>query len=151
MRFRRFSPFLPGLAMLLATAVADTQNAPALAGRWEGTLIPRTPRGSRDLSQRANAPRLPTVVIITTADGTHGGTWATGVLGIRPAPANAPWTDEVAKIGAITNDGDTVRITVPDWNGSWEGKLSTDGATLEGSWRQGGSTSPLVLKKVAAQ
>ncbi len=72
---RRRSLFLAVLVMLLAHVVVAAQNAPALAGRWEGTLVPKAQRGSRDLSQRANPPRLPTVVIINTAgDGTHSGT-----------------------------------------------------------------------------
>jgi hypothetical protein len=125
--------------MLSTTALVDAQTAAVLAGRWEGTLIPRTQRGSRDLSQRANRPKLPTVVIITTAsDGTHSGTWAsTSQNGITP-------------ISDIAVDGDTIRINVANWRGRWEGKLSADGSTLEGEWTQGGLTSPLVLKKVAA-
>lgn len=139
MRLRNCS-VLPVLAMLLAAVVADAQNAPALAGRWEGTLIPSAPRGSRDLSQRAVPPRLPTVVIINTAgDGTHSGTWA------------STSQNGITDIGKITIDGDTIHITVPNWGGKWEGKLSEDGSTLEGSWRQNGGKSPLVLKRIATQ
>ena len=139
MRLRSLSSVLPALAMLLATVV-DAQNAPALAGRWGGTLIPRTASGSHDLFQRTNRPKLPTVVIITTAsDGTYSGTWAsTSQKGITP-------------IGKIAIDGDTIRISVPNWRGSWEGKLSANGSTLEGRWEQAGLISPLVLKKVATE
>ena len=42
-------------------------------------------------------------------------------------------------------------MSVTNWGGYWEGKLSADGSTLEGQWTQGGLTSPLVLKKVATQ
>jgi hypothetical protein len=142
MRLSRFSPFLLALAMSLASVVVlvDAQNAPALAGRWEGTLIPRIQNASRDLSQRANRPKLPTVVTITTAsDGTHSGTWAS-------TSQNA-----ITRISKIAIDGDIVRISVTNWGGSWEGKLSADSSTLEGQWTQNGLTSPLVLKKVATQ
>ena len=140
MRLRRLSFFLPGLAMLLATAVVDAQNTPALAGRWEGVLIPKRSSGSRDLTRRAEPVRLPTVVIITTAsDGTHSGTWAsTSQNGITP-------------IGKVTIEGDTINIRVPAWGGTWEGKLSADGSTLEGKWQQAGLQSPLVLTKVGTQ
>ena len=139
MRVSRFS-LLPALAMLLASVLVDAQNAPALAGRWEGTLIPSIQTGSHDLSQRANRPKLPTVVIITTAsDGTHSGTWAsTSQHGIT-------------QISEIAIHGDTIHMSVTNWGGYWEGKLSADGSTLEGQWTQGGLTSPLVLKKVATQ
>jgi hypothetical protein len=140
MRLSRFSLFSPALPMLLASVLVDAQNAPALAGRWEGTLIPRIQNASRDLSQRANRPKLPTVVIITTAsDGTHSGTWAS-------TSQNA-----ITQISKIAIDGDTIRISVTNWGGSWEGKLSTDGSTLEGEWTQNGLKSPLVLRKVATQ
>jgi hypothetical protein len=140
MRLRNLSTFLPALVLLSASIVVDAQNAPALAGRWEGTLIPRVQSGSRDLSARANRPRLPTVVIITTAgDGTHSGTWA------------SISQNGITEISKITIDGDTIVISVSNWAGSWEGTLSADGSTLDGRWTQAGLTSPLVLKKVGTQ
>lgn len=140
MRLRNLSPVLPALALLLATVAVDAQNAPALAGRWEGVLIPRVQRGSRDLSSRADRPRLPTVVIIETAsDGTHSGTWA------------STSQNGITAISKITVDGDTVHIDVRNWRGSFEGTLSADGSTLDGQWTQAGLISPFVLKKVATQ
>ena len=135
---RSLSPFLPALALLLAAVAVDAQNAPALAGRWEGTLVPRVQGGSRDLAARANRPRLPTEVIITTAgDGTHSGTWA------------SISQNGITEISKITVDGDDVRISVANWGGDWEGTLSADGSTLDGKWTQAGLTSPLVLKKTS--
>ena len=140
MRLRKFPSLLPAVALLLATAAVDAQNAPALAGRWQGTLIPRVQGGSRDLSSRANRPRLPTVVIITTAsDGTHSGTWA------------STSQNGITEISKITIDGDAIHIGVQNWRGSWEGTLSSDGSTLDGKWTQAGLASPLVLKKVSTK
>jgi hypothetical protein len=131
---------LPALAPLLATVAIDAQNAPAIAGKWEGTLIPRVQRGSRDLSSRANRPRLPTVVIIETAsDGTHSGTWA------------STSQNGITEISKITIEGDIVRIDVQNWRGSFEGTLSADGSTLDGQWTQAGLISPFVLKKAGAE
>jgi hypothetical protein len=138
MSLRRLSPFISALAALLAGVVVDAQNVPNLAGRWEGTLVPKVQRRSRDLSQRATPPRLPTVVIITTAgDGTHSGTWA------------STSQNGITDIDSIAIDGDTIRIAVTNWRGSWEGTLSADGSTLDGSWTQNGLKSPLVLKRAA--
>ena len=133
MRLQNVSAFLPTLALLVATLAADAQNAPALAGRWQGTLIPRAQGGSRDLAARNNRPRLPTEVIITTAgDGTHSGTWA------------SLSENGITEISKITVEGDIVRISVANWGGDWEGTLSSDGSTLDGKWTQAGLTSPLV-------
>jgi hypothetical protein len=140
MRLLRLSLFLPALAVMVATVVAGAQPAPALAGRWEGTLIPAVQRGSRDLHARSDRPKLPTVVIIRSAgDGTYSGTWAsTSQAGIT-------------EIGGITTDGDTIRINVPNWVGFWEGTLSKDGSELKGKWTQNGLISPLVLKKTGTE
>ncbi len=140
MCLRKFPALFPAVALLLATVTIDAQNAPALAGRWQGTLIPRVQGGSRDLSARANRPRLPTEVIITTAgDGTHSGTWA------------SLSQNGITEVSKITIDGDTIHISVANWGGDWEGTLSSDGSTLDGKWTQGGLTSPLVLKKVGTE
>jgi hypothetical protein len=140
MRPFRLSPFLSLFVLLFTSVVVEAQTASPLAGRWEGTLVPRIQNGSRDLSQRANRPRLPTVVIITTAsDGTLGGTWA------------STSQNGITDISAITIDGHDVRIAVTNWGGTWEGKLSADGSTLDGNWTQNGLKSPFVLRKVAMQ
>lgn len=138
MRLRTLWPFLAALCMF--PTICDAQNAPALAGRWEGTLIPSIARGSRGLSERANRPRLPTVVIIETAgDGTHSGTWA------------STSQNGITSIGDVTIEDGRIRIPVPLWRGVWEGTLSADGTALDGIWTQNGLKSPLVLKKAAAR
>ena len=140
MILRQLSSLLAGLVILVPASSVDAQGAPGLAGRWEGTLVPRLQRGSRDLSQRANRPTLPTVVIITTAgDGTYSGTWA------------STSQNGLTKISEIVVDGDTILIRVTNWGGRWEGTLSADSSTLDGKWTQSGLTSPLVLTKVAAE
>jgi hypothetical protein len=85
------------------------------------------------LSERANRPRLPTVVIIETAgDGTRSGKGAsTSQNGITP-------------IGDVTIDDGRIRIPVPLWRGVWHGTsrryLDTRRAEIS-----------VVLKKVAAR
>ena len=129
------------LALVLGIAAISVgaQQSPTLAGRWEGVLTPDATSGSRELGNRRDGPRLPTVVIINAADGTYSGQW------ISVSQGNAT-TD----IGKIKVDGTTVRISVPNWGGRYEGKLSEDGSKLEGRWIQSGIRTPFVLTKVAA-
>lgn len=143
MRLSWFSAVLPALAMLSATVVVDAQQrAPALAGNWGGTLIPKTARNrtaSRELGSTRGATKLPVVVAIAAAsDGTLSGTWGgAGQQGATPIE--------------IAIDGDTIRFTMPATMASWEGKLSADGSTLDGKWQGksfgGDATSPLVLRR----
>jgi hypothetical protein len=137
---RRFISFLPVLVMLSAASLVDAQTGPALAGRWEGTLVPKTSRRhSRELGSTRGVTKLPVVVVIAAADdGKLSGTWASA--GRRGSISNP--------IGEIASEGDGIRISVPATKGSWEGTLSADGSTLEGKWTQSGATSPLVLKRV---
>ena len=124
--------------MLVTRILGDCPGCGRADG--EGTLIPSVQTASHDLPQRAHRPKLPTVVIITTAsNGTHSGTWA------------STGQNAITQISKIAIDGDVIRISVTNWGGSWEGKLSADSSTLEGQWTQNGLTSPLVLKKVATQ
>ena len=137
MRRRKLLLLLPALSVLLAAA-AESQNATALVGRWEGTLVPTTQRqrGSRAILNRP--PPLPMVVVIAAdANGRYVGTW------------ESVQQKDTAPLGEVAIDGARVRINVPTWNGSWEGKLSADGSTLDGTWRQGAVSPPLVLKKTA--
>ena len=48
---------------------------------------------------------------------------------------------------AITQDGPTVKMSVSTINGTYEGKLSSDGTLIEGTWTQGASSFPLVLDR----
>jgi hypothetical protein len=78
------------------------------------------------------------VVIAIAEDGTYSWTWrSTQLNGTAPIE--------------VTIEGDRVRINVPVWDGSWEGKLSADDSTLDGTWRQDGMShnQSLVLKRVS--
>jgi hypothetical protein len=74
------------------------------------------------------------VAISTASDGSYVGKWLI-TSGMR-----------IADIGEVTIGGDAIRIDVPS-HGVWEGTLSSDGLTLVGEWRQGGKTTPLVLRR----
>jgi hypothetical protein len=49
-------------------------------------------------------------------------------------------------MAAVTHDGDAVTFQLKGIGG-FDGKLSADGKTLDGTWRQGGGELPLVMKK----
>ncbi len=124
-------------AMAVPLANVGAQDARFLAGTWQGTLVPKENRGAR---RPMTPPRdsLRFDVVITTAnDGTPTWTWRSQQLN-----GTAPFE--------LTAEGDTIRISVPAWDGSWEGKLSADRSTLNGTWRQGGLAQSLVLKRTSA-
>jgi len=134
MLFRSFLVLVSALAVPLASVV-DAQDALVLAGRWQGLLVPEESRGSTRQVTARPSPLLLTVVITTASDGTHSWTWGSTQLNGQ------------APIG-LRIEGNRVRISAPAWNGSWEGTLSADDSTLDGTWRQGGITQSLVLKRV---
>ena len=136
MRMHAFLLTCSVLVVLLAGVVA-AQSAVPLDGKWEGTLAEKGTTRSR--GARQSSPQSPVVVRIATAsDGTYDGEMLLITAG-KPIP-------DVVDIGEVTIDGDAIRIDVPS-HGVWEGKLSSDGLTLAGEWRQGSKTTPLVLRR----
>jgi hypothetical protein len=121
---------------VLSVGVVAAQSALSLEGKWEGTLAAAPARGSRELGRRAQPPSPVFFLISPASDGTYLGKF---------------WLNSGAKgpadIGEVAIDGDAVRIGVPSTHGVWEGTLSPDGLTLAGEWRQGGRTTPLVLRR----
>jgi uncharacterized protein len=111
--------------LLLIAGTASTADAQTVVGDWQGTLT-------------AGATGLRVAVHITAdADGKFTGTLDSldqGARGIR--------------IGAITVNDRQVTFTVPAVAGSFTGRVSDDGNTIDGSWTQGASL-PLVLTRGA--
>ena len=52
---------------------------------------------------------------------------------------------------AVTLQGSTVKMSVPGIGGAYEGKLDSDGASITGTWTQGGTPLPLNLKHVTSE
>lgn len=110
---------------------ANAQAAPAnpkdIAATWQGTL-----HAGRDLR---------TVVKITKADG--GGYKAVFYSidqGGQPLP-----------VDSITLDGTAVNMTLKMIGGTFEGKLSGDGKTIDGNWKQGPNPLALTLTRATAE
>ena len=51
----------------------------------------------------------------------------------------------------MTLDGATVKMTLTNINGSYEGKLSGDGKTITGEWKQGPNPLPLILTRTTPE
>jgi hypothetical protein len=134
MRFHTISLVCSALIVLSVSVVAAASALP-LDGKWEGTLPEKRATGSRELGQSRQSPVV--VGISTDSDGRYVGKW------LIPSAKRTP---DIADIGEVTINGDAIRIGVPS-HGVWEGKLSSDGLTLVGEWRQGGKTTPLVLRR----
>jgi hypothetical protein len=133
MRFHSFSIVCSAL-IVLSASVVTAQSALPLDGKWEGTLAEKRTTGSREVRQSPQS--LVVIAISAASDGRYGGKWLIASSG-KP---------RIADIGEVTIDGDAISIGVPS-HGVWEGKLSSDGLTLAGEWRQGGKTTPLVLRR----
>jgi hypothetical protein len=133
---RRHTSLLVCFALIvLSVSVVAAQSARPLDGKWEGTIAQQGATGSRGVRQSAQS--LMAFAILTASDGTYGGKWL---------DTSAKRIGEIADIGEVTIDGDAIRIDVPS-HGVWQGKLSSDGLTLAGEWRQGSKTTPLVLRR----
>jgi hypothetical protein len=110
-------------AILLVVAGTLPAQAQTVAGEWQGTL-------------RAGATSLRVAIHISAdSDGQFKGTLDSLDQGARGIP-----------IAAIAVSDRQLTFTVPAVAGSFTGKLSDDGNTIDGSWTQGASL-PLVLTR----
>lgn len=109
------------VATLLAPAVALAQAEP-IAGRWSGVLD--TPSG-----------KLPLLFHIKP-DGS--------------ATLDSPAQKAVGRPARATFNDGKARLELAIGAASFEGALSADGKTLQGQWRQGGGSAPLIMTRTAA-
>ena len=108
----------------LAALVASAAFAQDLTGIWQGTL--QTPQKDlRIVIKISKDPQSLKAVLYSIDQGGPG----------------------IA--GAVTLQGPVVRISVPGINGTYDGKLDSDGVAMEGTWTQG-NPLPLTLKRVTA-
>ena len=110
---------------------APPQAAPAsvhdIADTWQGTL-----HAGRDLR---------TVVKITKNDkGSYEGTFYSIDQGGQPL-----------KLDSVTVNGSDVKMELKLIGGTFTGKLSGDGKTIDGNWSQGPNPLPLVLTRATPE
>jgi len=113
---RRIALFITVILMLSAGL-----NAQNIAGDWQGTL-------------KDNASGL-RIVMHIEADGKGG--WIAKQYSIDQQPDPIP-------VNSITLKNRTLMFSIDAVHGSYEGKLSADGKSIRGAWKQGDST-PLDL------
>ncbi|MBI1196821.1 MAG: hypothetical protein GC203_03065 [Phenylobacterium sp.] len=110
------------LPLTLARGVVPPRPVVAgLDGDWAGVLA--APQGDLHLLLRVK-------------------TDAKGTLALFESPDQSP----MQMVAALTHVGDEVTVTLKGVGG-FSGRLSADGQTLEGQWRQAGGSLPLTLKK----
>jgi len=113
-----------GVVVLLLAGMASAQSARDLAGTWQGTL----PMGK---GQR---------LVLKIAK--EGAEWS-GVA--YDLDSNTP--SQGRNTTQISLAGSAVRFDIAPIDASYEGKLSEDGASIAGTWTQGGQTHPLTLAR----
>lgn len=110
-----------------AQAAAAAPNPKDIADTWQGTL---------------NVGRsLRLVVKIAKGDG---GAYTANFYSIDQG-------GQPLKADSVTLDGSTVKIAIKMIGGNFEGKLSGDGKTIDGTWSQGPNPLPLVLTRATPE
>jgi uncharacterized protein (TIGR03435 family) len=105
------------------SAANPAPNPKDIADTWQGTL-----HAGRDLR---------TVIKITKDDkGAYKANFYSIDQGGQPLP-----------VDSITLDGSTVKMSLKMIGGTFEGKMSGDGKTIEGNWSQGPNPLPLTLTR----
>lgn len=108
-------------------AATPASNPKDIADTWQGTL-----HAGRDLR---------TVIKITKDDkGAYKAVFYSIDQGAQPLP-----------VDSTTLDGSTVTMKLNMIGGTFEGKLSADGKTIDGSWSQGPNPLPLVLTRATPE
>jgi len=110
-----------------ATAAMKTEHKPAkpsdIDGTWTGALD-------------AGGQKLRAVFHITNTED--------GLTATMDSP------DQNAHgipVTSVTRNGSSLKLELKGIGGEFEGKISSDLSTIEGSWSQGGGTLPLTLKR----
>ena len=112
------------LVGLLCVGAAWAQDAP---DTWQGTLH----AGQQDIRLQLQ---------LTKADGTLKG---------KLFPVDQPGPGGLATT-TLSLDGGVLKFTIVGMDVNYEGKVSPDGKSAVGTWKQGGQTLPLTLEHVSA-
>ena len=117
--------------LALAIGFGNALFAQSFPGTWQGALkVPQAPNGEL---------RIVLKISTTTADKL-----AADFYSIDQRTPAIPAT-------SITTGGNTLKMTIERLNGSFEGRMSTDGNTINGTWTQQGNPSPLDLTRATPE
>jgi pimeloyl-ACP methyl ester carboxylesterase len=115
------------LATLSLSVLSAQDKTQDIAGNWQGTL------------QVGNGLRV--VLKISKADS---GGWSAIAYSIDQGPEGMP-------VPSIALQESTLKFAIPAINGSYEGKLNADGATISGIWTQAGTSHPLDFQRATKE
>jgi uncharacterized protein (TIGR03435 family) len=116
------------LAVLAGSASFSQLSAQNITGTWQGALK-TSPQESRIVVKISTTDK-DTLTAVTYAIDQGG----------QPIP-----------VSALTRNGSTVKWTIAAIGGSYEGRVSGDGNSIEGTWNQGGQPAPLNLTKATPE
>jgi pimeloyl-ACP methyl ester carboxylesterase len=111
-----------GIARGISDSTAAAQN---VAGKWLGTIT----FGSTKLR-----------IAFEISEAKEGG-YTASMRSIDQSAVSIP-------MSAVKLSGDSLRLEIDAIRSAYEGKLTTDGSTIEGNWLQYGTTTSLVMKRV---
>jgi uncharacterized protein (TIGR03435 family) len=134
------APFLP--ASLIAQTAAP-QAAPPAPGATPAPKPAPNPKDIVDTWQGTlhAGQDLRTVIKITKDEkGVYKGVFYSIDQGAQPLD-----------VDSVTFDGSTVKYSLNLIGGKFEGKLSSDGKTIDGNWSQGPNPIPLVLARATPE
>jgi hypothetical protein len=103
--------------MALTAFPALLAYAQDISGDWQGTL-------------KTGAQVLRILLQIGKSDN---GEWRATMLSIGPSPDRATGTP----VTSFSLDGSNIQFVIGAVRGSYDGKLSADGASISGTWTQG--------------
>jgi len=114
--------------LLLTPLLGTTLLAQEITGNWQGTLQP--PQG----------PALRLVIKISLDNDKFKALAYSIDRNPQPIPATT-----------VTRDGTTVKISFSAIAGSYDGKLSADGSSITGTWKQETLSAPLKLTRATPE
>ncbi len=106
--------------------MAQSKGPEAFVGSWMGDL-------------KAGGATLRLVFNVAAAGGGLSATMDSPDQGAKGIP-----------VSSATAQGDSIRLEVKLAQGLYIGTISSDGASIEGSWSQSGASFPILLKKLPA-
>jgi len=109
-----------------AGAFGQSTTVDSFVGSWMGEL-------------KAGALSLRIGFTISLSDGVLSAIMASPDQGVMALP-----------VSRIDAKGDSISLEVMSAGGSYSGKLSPDGASIDGVWTQAGSSFPVLLKRLTA-
>jgi len=112
----------------LVAVAGGALHAQNLAGNWQGTL--QSPQG------------MPLRVVIKVA--LNDDKWKAMFYSIDQTGQGIP-------ASTFTKDGSAIKMTIVALNGTYEGKLSADNNSINGTWTQGGPVVPLNLARATQE